>query len=206
MRRDSNADASAMMSPVTRLMPVPAVNCASRFIDASGPCLLYTSSTGGTAFAVGTGGEILRYNGSAWTKLTSGSSEVLMSVSGTSTSNVAAVGTFGTILRFDGTQWTRVAAGSATGDLFGIVGSSANGGRMYLATDDGLLQLNGSSVTPMSTPYAPRLFAVALDGAGNLVAGGQRGLVMRTPGSSWETLNASPDLIDVWTTSANRCV
>lgn len=161
-------------------------------------------STGGTAFAVGTGGEILRYSGSAWTKLPSGSSEVLMSVSGTSTSNVVAVGTFGTILRFDGTQWTRVAAGSATGDLFGIVGSSANGGRMYLATDDGLLQLNGSSVTPMSTPYAPRLFAVALDGAGNLVAGGQRGLVMRTPGSSWETLNASPDLIDVWTTSANN--
>lgn len=161
-------------------------------------------SAGGTAFAVGSAGETLRYSGSAWSRLTSGTSEGLLSVSGTSTANVVAVGNAGTILRFDGSAWSRVAAGSVSTDLFSVAGSTANGGRMYIATDDGLLQLNGSSVSAVSTPYAPRLFSASVDAAGNVVAGGQRGVVMRSPGSTWETVSAAPDLMDVWTTSTSN--
>ena len=97
-----------------------------------------------------------------------------------------------------------VATGSLIADLFGVAGSSANGGRMVIASDDGALALNGSTLSTLSTPYAPRLFAVAVDGSGNVVVGGQRGVVMRTPSTSWETLNAAPDLIDAWTTGSTN--
>ncbi|WP_337172757.1 Ig-like domain-containing protein [Gemmatimonas aurantiaca] len=161
-------------------------------------------STGGVAFAVGTSGTVLRYSGSSWSAQSSGTTETLYSVAGTSANDVVVVGTFGTVLRYNGSQWTRVSTGSLIADLFGVAGSSANGGRMVIASDDGALALNGSTLSTLSTPYAPRLFAVAMDGSGNVVVGGQRGVVMRTPSTSWETLNAAPDLIDAWTTGSTN--
>jgi trimeric autotransporter adhesin len=161
--------------------------------------------SGTTAFAVGNAGEVLRWNGSSWSRQSSGTSETLYSVFGISTSNVVAVGAFGTILRFNGSSWSRVnTGGSLTADLLGVTGSSANSNRYYIASDEGLLQLNNTTVSGVSTPYAPRLFAVAFDGAGNVHTSGQRGVVMRLSGSTWETINIAPDLLDVWTTAASN--
>lgn len=159
-------------------------------------------SAQGVAIAVGTGGTVLRYNGSVWSAQTSSTTEMLYSVSGTSANNLVAVGAFGTVLRYDGAQWTQVPTGDQVSDLYGVAASSANGGQMLIASDDGVLRLQGSTLSPLSTPYAPRLFALDVDGDGNIVVGGQRGIVMRTTSASWETLNAAPDLIDVWTASA----
>jgi uncharacterized protein YjdB len=156
-------------------------------------------SSGGVAYAVGTSGEILRYS-SSWSRYTPITSETLYGISGSSSTDVTAVGTFGTILRFTGLNWTKATV-SETSDFYGIA-TNANTGVSYIASDVGLLQYSGTTLSTVATPYAPRLFAAALDGSSVLWTSGQRGSVMRQSGA-WETLNLAPDLIDVWTASSN---
>lgn len=160
-------------------------------------------STGGQAWAVGDGGEVVRWNGSAWARQNTPTNQTLYGVSGSSSSNVVAVGASGTLLRFNGSNWQNVNSGNSA-DFYGVAGSSANGGRQYIASDVGLLQLDGSTVSTVSTPYAPRLYGVSVDGSGNAWTSGQRGSVMRFTGSSWVTVNQAPDLIDVWTSASNN--
>jgi hypothetical protein len=57
------------------------------------------------AFAVASGGRILRYDGTAWTPMTSPTSDNFLDVWGNSASNVYAVGDGG-ILHFDGSTWS----------------------------------------------------------------------------------------------------
>ncbi len=160
-------------------------------------------SNSGSAFAVGTSGEVLRFNGSVWTRDVVATAENLYGVAGASTSSVVAVGTTGTVLRFDGTSWTAVNNGITTSDLYAVAGTSANGGRMYITSDVGLLQLDGTTLSSVSTPYTPRLYAVSADASGNVWTSGQRGSVMRLSGGSWTTTNMQPDLLDVWSTSSS---
>lgn len=155
-------------------------------------------STGGTAFAVGNAGVALRWNGSSWTALNSRTTETLSGVGGSSTSDVIAVGTFGTIVRYNGSNWSKVSS-SVASDLYSVTG----GATAYIASDDGVLQLSGSTVTTVNTPYAPRIFAVNADASGGIWVSGQRGLAMRQFGS-WTTTNLAGDLIDVWTASGSR--
>jgi hypothetical protein len=75
-------------------------------------------SSGSDVFAVGFGGTIVRYNGSAWATMTSGTTEKLTGVWGSSGSNVFAVGAGGTILRYDGSAWATMTSGT-TRTLFG---------------------------------------------------------------------------------------
>ncbi len=160
-------------------------------------------STSGTVFAVGNAGLALKYNGSTWTRLTTPTSETLYGVSGTSASSVVAVGTAGTVMRFDGTNWTLVTSGVSSADLYAVSGSSANGGRMYIASDAGLLQLDASTITVPTTPYRPRLYSVSVDAAGTVWTGGQRGSEMRNVSGTWTTTSLAPDLLDVSSTSAS---
>ncbi len=161
-------------------------------------------TSGGVSFAVGVAGTVLRYNGSSWSPLSTPTAETLYGVSGTSTTNVVAVGTVGTVLRFDGTNWTLVNNSLTSSDLYSVDGTSASGGRMYIASDAGLLQLDASTLSLPSTPYRPRVYAVSADAAGNLYATGQRGIVMRLAGGAWSTINLAPDLLDVWSTSSSN--
>jgi uncharacterized protein YjdB len=161
-------------------------------------------SVGGVAWAVGDNGTIVRYNGAVFAPQNSPSTEALNGVYGTSLSSVVAVGNYGEVLRYNGTAWTRVSDGSITADLYAVGGGVANGGRMYIASDAGLLQLDGSQVSTAGTPYAPRLQSVSYDATGNVWTGGQRGSVMRLASGAWSTINLAPDLMDVWTTAANN--
>ncbi len=161
-------------------------------------------STAGTSFAVGGAGEVLRFSGGVWTPLTSNTSETLYGVSGTSVNNVVAVGSVGTIVRFDGTAWAIVPNSVSAADLYAVDGTSANNGRMYIGGDAGLLQLDGSSIVQVTTPYRPRLTAVSADAIGTVWVGGQRGAVMRASGGSWTTVNLAPDLLDVWSSSSTN--
>lgn len=163
---------------------------------------VWTSGTSG--FAVGTAGEMLRWNGSAWSRQSPITSETLYGVNAISSSNAVAVGSFGTVLRWNGSVWTRVNAGNVAADLYNVAGSTANSNRYYIASDDGLYALNSSTLSLVSTPYAPRLLGAAIDASGNVWTSGQRGIVMRLTGATWETVSLAPDLIDVWTTSASN--
>ncbi len=160
-------------------------------------------SSAGTAFAVGDGGEMLRFNSGVWSLQATPTTETLYGVAGTTSADVVAVGSFGTVLRYNGSSWTLANSGGSA-DLYAVSGSSANGGRMYIVSDMGLQQLNGTTLSPVATPYTPRMLSTSIDGSGNVWAGGQRGSVQRLSGSTWSTLSIAPDLVDVWTTSATN--
>ena len=79
-------------------------------------------SSGSNVIAVGASGRIMRWNGSAWSTKTSGTSQTLYGVWGTSANNVYAVGASGTILRYNGTSWSTMTSGTSQ-TLYGVWGS-----------------------------------------------------------------------------------
>ncbi len=160
-------------------------------------------SSGGTAFAVGAGGVVLSSTGGAFSRATVPATDALSAVSGTSATNVVAVGDLGVVLRFDGTTWSRVSSSTLVADYRSVSVSAANTGRAYLASGDGLVALDGTTLTRVTTPYTPILLSTAIDAGGVIWVGGQRGTVMRSNGV-WETISLAPDLIDVSATSATN--
>ncbi|WP_396216894.1 beta strand repeat-containing protein [Gemmatimonas sp.] len=160
--------------------------------------------SGGTAVAVGANGELLRWNGSTWTRQSSGTTQTLNSVFGISTTDIMAVGSFGTVRRWNGTTWSAVNGGNVTDDLHGIVGSTANANRYWVAGDEGVYAVDGSTVARVTTSYAPRLSAASIDAAGSVWVSGQRGIVQHLSNGLWDTQNIAPDLIDVWSTSTTN--
>lgn len=155
-------------------------------------------------YAVGADGVAVRRTGTTWASVTLPSSETLYGVHGLSASDVVLVGAAGTILRFDGATWSVVATNGLNGDVFGVTGS-VTAGRRYLVGDGGVAEMVGTTVAVQPTPYAPRMFAVALDPTNSAWASGQRGLVMRS-GTTWTTNNIAPDLLDVWSTSSTNAI
>ncbi len=81
-----------------------ATTCA---VETSGPTNLYSvwGTSASNVFAVGTGGRILRFNGTSWSVMSSPTSRALARVAGSGPSDVWAVGD-SVMLHFDGTQWS----------------------------------------------------------------------------------------------------
>ena len=73
----------------------------------------------------GIGGNILHYDGTFWTKLSSAATEYLTGVCGSSASDVCAVGWNGTILHYNGTSWSSVSSGTVQ-NLNSVWGTSAS--------------------------------------------------------------------------------
>jgi hypothetical protein len=63
-------------------------------------------------WAIGDGGEILKWDGKEWKKQVSGTTANLYGIYGTSKDNVVAVGASGTILRWNGTSWASEGSGT----------------------------------------------------------------------------------------------
>lgn len=158
----------------------------------------------GVVYAVGASGEVRRRSGAVWSKVNIPSQDILYAVHGLNSNDVVIGGAFGTLLRWNGISWTSLSSPSIPGAFYTITGSSANGGRRYLAGDNGLTMLDElGRLSEVATPYAPRLYGVGMDASGSIWASGQRGLVMRSASQQWSTLNLAPDLLDVWTADAS---
>ncbi len=63
-------------------------------------------SSSSDVFAVGWSGNILHYDGNEWSKMASGTAEVLNAVWGSSSSDIFVVGRYETILHYDGHTWS----------------------------------------------------------------------------------------------------
>lgn len=161
-------------------------------------------SNNGIAFAVGNSGEVLRFNGTAWAKQTVPFSDDLNSVSGVAGGAVTAVGNFGGILRYTGTTWSLINSNGVLDNFYSVAGTTANNDRMYVGGDNGLYQIDGTTLTRSNIPLPVSVYSVSLDGSNVVWTSGQRGALQRFTGGSWETLNFAPDLLDVWTTSASN--
>ena len=151
--------------------------------------------------AAGADGTVVRRVGSSWSLASVATTEDLFGVHGVSASDVVAVGSTGTILRFNGTDWSLVPPNGIAGSFYAVGGSAANAGRRFIVGDAGVSQLDGNTLTTVTTPYAPRMYGVTLDASGTVWATGQRGAVLRS-GAPWTTNNLAPDLLDVWSVSS----
>jgi hypothetical protein len=76
-------------------------------VEASGPTVIYSvwGSSATNVFAVGTGGRILRYNGTSWSVMNSPTTRNLARVAGSGANDVWVAGD-SVVMHFDGTQWT----------------------------------------------------------------------------------------------------
>ena len=133
-------------------------------------------------FVVGAGGQIRRFDGSAWNNISSGTTQNLNAIYCLSASNCSAVGGSGTILRWNGIiwslhqdtgnqTWNDVWLFSATNGL--VVGASGQTGRLagstWSTTQVGTTNWNGLYCLAVNDCYAP----------------GAAGRIGRWNGSSW---------------------
>ena len=136
-------------------------------------------------FAVGDSGTVLHWNGSAWSRMSSGTTAELHRVWGVSSSNVYATGVGGTLLHYDGSSWSTVSV-PTTEPLERIWGSSASD--VYVGGANAtLLHYNGSAWSTITTPINPvyTIFTVWGTAANNVYIGGSGGQVYRWDGADW---------------------
>lgn len=101
---------------------------AARWWDYAPDFQAISFSSDGKAWAVGTGGTIYRYDGSAWKNYPSPTTEQLSSVTTISDNEAWAAGSSGTILHLSGGVWMTATSGLAGGYLTSIRFASPNNG------------------------------------------------------------------------------
>ncbi len=160
--------------------------------------------SGTLAFAVGDGGVVRRWQSGGWLPVASGVTETLHDVWSAGTGPVYAVGDFGQIIRWNGSAFESEASGT-TASLLAVAGSVS--GAVYAVGDGVVLGKLAGDWIESTPPYRTRFSATAVDQSGRLWVGGQRGLVLylSAPGA-WSTLSLTPDLLDVWSSSATHAI
>lgn len=136
-------------------------------------------------FAVGELGTILRRSSTAWTAMSSGTTNTLFGVWAASSSNVWAVGTGGTILRFNGTAWSAV-TGVTTSDLAAVWGSSAND--VWIAAAGSVLHWNGTTFST-STSFAGSATSISGTGPSDVWVTGENTMVHHFTGTWLPAIN-----------------
>lgn len=166
--------------------------------------------TGGTVFAVGAAGSLLKYDGTSWTASTvpGAMSEILTSIVGTSANNLFVSSLSGAIRRFDGTNWMPV---SPFGN-FGIYGLWAAGSDVFavgdvLYTDTATRDLtkrlgivkrwNGSAFADVAGSRPVSLYAVWGTSASDLVMVGASGTIVRYNGSAFSSSSQIDELTGI---------
>lgn len=142
-------------------------------------------------YAVGEGGYILKYDGTAWSRMTNMNSQHLLSVWG-SGSKTYAVGFSGTILELVGTTWTIVPS-NTTNALLSIFSPSV--GKFVVAGEAAtVLRSSGGAFTKDNNlPSVANLFTARGTGDNDLWAGGSGGKLIRFDGMNWTAQSTAPE-------------
>ncbi len=167
---------------------VGAIGDASRYFDVWG-----SSST--DVYVVGWGGEMVHYDGFAWSDVFPDSGDVAMlrSVSGTSASNIIAVGRTnnlaGLVTRYDGNTWQNTIIANVE-DLNGVwVESDASA--FAVGNLGVILHFDGTSWSQMRSPTQEALFSVSGTSGSNVYAVGWGGTILHYDGDTWRRLVAT---------------
>jgi hypothetical protein len=162
------------------------------------------------AWAVGSYGTILHWDGHAWWSVPAGATSHFSGVWGSAANDVWAVGSSGAIVRWDGTAWARVpnpAAGRSLEGLLGVWGSGPSD-VWAVGYDDGILHWDGGAWTLVAIPpgSAPGgLHAVWGSGPGDVWAVGNA-TILHWNGSAWSlaaTASSDAFLYGVWGSAAD---
>ncbi len=157
-------------------------------------------------FVVGNNGTILRYDGNAWTSMTSGTTSRLSGLWGSSPTDVFAAGNDGVIVHFNGRAWngwSSMASGT-TNNLSGVWGSS--GKDVFAVGGDGvILHYNGKAWTVMNSGTTNVLTSVWGSSGSDVFAVGIGGTVLHYDGSAWTSMSSGTTnhLYSVWGNSGS---
>ncbi len=154
----------------------------------------YYSADPQTSFAVGTGSTILRTldGGLSWSRMAAPDSLDLISVWGTSATNVYAVGSGGMILHFDGTSWTRMQSPTDR-ILFEVWGLGPDD--IYAVGYRTSVHYDGTSWRLLAGVETAELWAVWGSDRAHIFAAGQDGLIMRLEGAKWVRMDSPTSLL-----------
>lgn len=148
-------------------------------------------------FAVGSSGSVVRYNGSVWNSMNSGTEVALYGVWGSSGSDVYAVGEAGIIRHFDGAAWTESGGQAVTrrdvNDLWGLSGSN-----VYAVGAGGLIaHYDGSEWSLVNGGTSENLKGVWASSSTDVFAVGANGTILHGDATSFAPI-ASPTGLDLW--------
>ena len=123
-----------------------------------------------------------------WSAMTSGTTNQLLGVWGSSATDVFAVGDTGAILHYDGSAWGTMTSGS-TSQLFDIWGNS--GTDVFAVGDVGtILHYDGSAWSTMTSGTTEVLRAVWGNSGTDVFAVGDVGTILHYDGSAWSTMTS----------------
>lgn len=117
-------------------------------------------------WAVGTGAQLMHYNGMGWSIATSPVDDTMTKVFGTSSSDVWALGS-SSLVHYDGTRWT-ADIGSTIGNF--DTGASVDAMNVYVSGDSGRIAYFNGSVWAQAANAPAALSAMVAKGAGDLWA------------------------------------
>lgn len=175
---------------------------------AQGSHILGVWPTGSTVWAVGTGGLILRKQGSAsWQKMQSPIPNDLWSLWGASASDIWAVGKGGAIVHWNGTAWST--ATSPTTELLHQVWGTSSNSVWAVGDNKTLLMWNGSAWLPEPVDtFGIRVSYYGLFGssASDVWAVGSNGYMARRRNGVWQHsyYGATGSLYGVWMNGADQ--
>ncbi len=159
-------------------------------------------------FAVGEGGTVVHFDGTAWTTLRSGSPYTLWGIWGSSPTDIWAVGgdvmrsVDSVLLHYDGTTWTEETSVSKPNDMyFKIWGSGADD--VWAVSERGvIIHYDGTSWSEVTTGNTKRLITVNGTGSNDVYAVGGviEGVLLHYDGTSWqpEDTGLGGGLLGVW--------
>lgn len=160
-------------------------------------------SASNDVFAVGDGGTIVHYNGSAWSVMTSNTFVTLNGVWGSAGNDVYAVGYGGTVVHYDGSTWTATSTGYGF-DLWDIWGTSAS--NIYAVGSFGqIYHYDGNTWTVMTSNTGNELRGIWGTSSNDIFAVGAIGTVVHYNGTDWSvmTTDSFNYLWDVWGNAGN---
>ncbi|MFC1639220.1 WD40/YVTN/BNR-like repeat-containing protein [Gemmatimonadota bacterium] len=152
------------------------------------------------------GCEALPSPSSSWLRMTSPTAYGLVSVWGTSATNVYAVGWNGTILHYDGSSWAMMTSGT-TEDLWGVTGTSPID--VYAVGNNGtILYYNGTDWAAQPSGTSNALVGIWGTSPTDIFAVGSSFEILHYNGTAWTSqpsgMSGTAWLTSVWGTSATN--
>lgn len=163
-------------------------------------------------------GVIMHFDGSAWNEITSPIDFPLLNwVYGFSADDVFMVGNDGRSFHYDGTELSEIETptqsrlwgvwGATRDDLYAVGGNGRTGDLPVLLHYDGVAW-SALAYPELERANVRAFFKVWGSSANDVIVVGQRGVILRYDGSTWQEFGAGTgeDLISVWGTGPDRVV
>ncbi|HET9620734.1 MAG TPA: hypothetical protein VFP84_05190 [Kofleriaceae bacterium] len=182
-----STDRAALSGPIANSFPACATGtwCQETSPTTGSPLLHAVSAVSASdVFAVGDSGTIIRRSPTAWTTMTSGTTNNLRGVWAISSSDVWAVGSSGTILHFNGTAWSAVSGGGTT-NLEAVWASGSSD--VWICGGGTVLHWNGSSVSSAAS-FTPTLLSISGTSASDVWVAAENGGFHHWNGSAWSAV------------------